>query len=470
MNEVEMMSPSKVAEQYGGDKRKIAQAVQVGILDPTVGVMAGMFIDRVRNAALAEQKPHQTVAQQVLAPQQPQMTAQAPQAGLQAAAAAPMERGLAALPVDESMVPGGEGYAGGGIIAFADRGYVDGDLTEEEIAQLSGNVPYSPRFFKNKEIKEEVEKYWKNRFPVEQGPSLKDKLLNYLIPSYQTPKTVPGPGVGLGEVPSAPVSVPAAAGPTPAAAATSSLADSIKAATANAPRELTPEEFKKQQAAFGVQEDPFKDIRERIASMAGESKLDREYAKNMALAQAGAAMMSGTSPYALTNIGKGVATGLTQFGADIKDIKAAEKELFKLQTELAKADDARARGDFKGFQDFNDKAKDHALKLEKLGVDKAVAQAQIAHYNRPGTYAELGAAAEQYPWLKDRFTAGMESAETNRAKIALAAIDNALISMKKDDPRRKDMEQQRATILQQLMTPTAAGAGTKGKAQFLGFE
>lgn len=125
MSEMDFMSPTKVAEQYGGDKQKIAQAIQMGLLDPTVGVMAGMFIDRVRNAAVQEQQPQTTVAQDVMAPPQPQMPQMPSQAGLQAAAAAPMERGLAALPVDESMVPGGEGYAGGGIIAFDEGGDVD---------------------------------------------------------------------------------------------------------------------------------------------------------------------------------------------------------------------------------------------------------------------------------------------------------------------------------------------------------
>lgn len=102
MKDISMMSPSKVAEQYGGDKRRIAEAMQMGLISPTVGVMAGMFIDRMRGAAAQEQADKRTVAQDVMA-----------------------ERGLASLPVDESMVPGGEGYAGGGVVAFANRGFVE---------------------------------------------------------------------------------------------------------------------------------------------------------------------------------------------------------------------------------------------------------------------------------------------------------------------------------------------------------
>ena len=39
-----LQSPESIAKEYGGDKRKIAQAIQLGIVDPTAGVVAGMFM------------------------------------------------------------------------------------------------------------------------------------------------------------------------------------------------------------------------------------------------------------------------------------------------------------------------------------------------------------------------------------------------------------------------------------------
>lgn len=101
MNELDLMSPSKVAEKYGGDKRKIAQAARMGVIDPTVAVMAGMFIDRMRGAAAKEQAPQTTVAQDVMA--EP-------------------SSGVAALPVPDEMFGGEQGFAGGGIVAFEDGG------------------------------------------------------------------------------------------------------------------------------------------------------------------------------------------------------------------------------------------------------------------------------------------------------------------------------------------------------------
>jgi hypothetical protein len=139
-----IQSPEAIAKEYGGNKQKIAQAMQMGIIDPTAGTLAGMFIDRMRSAAQQEQAPQQTVAQQVMSPQ-PQAAPPTQMAGLgatpeaaqmmappameepQAMAPQPMEQamgmaagGLADLPVPESMFdePNNGGYAGGGIVAF----------------------------------------------------------------------------------------------------------------------------------------------------------------------------------------------------------------------------------------------------------------------------------------------------------------------------------------------------------------
>lgn len=64
-----MQAPEHIAMEYGGNKQRIAAAAQMGTIDPTAAVMAGMFIDRMRAAQLAEKTPQQTVAQQVMAPQ-----------------------------------------------------------------------------------------------------------------------------------------------------------------------------------------------------------------------------------------------------------------------------------------------------------------------------------------------------------------------------------------------------------------
>lgn len=167
-----MQSPEAIAKDYNGNKQQIAQAMQMGIIDPTAGTLAGMFIDRMRSAQMQEQGPPQTVAQQVFAPPQPPMAPPpgagappmggmppappaapppappmggmppappmggmppAPPMGPPPGAGAPpmglAGGGLAELPIPDAMFdePTNGGYANGGIVAFAEGDFVYGD-------------------------------------------------------------------------------------------------------------------------------------------------------------------------------------------------------------------------------------------------------------------------------------------------------------------------------------------------------
>lgn len=165
-----IQSPEQIAKEYAGNKQKIAQAMQMGVVDPTAGVLAGMFIDRMRAAQMQEAAPQTTVAQQVMgggapAPAPPQSSAgvaglvpqaappmapmapqgmppvpegmpmQTPMGEAPMAEAPPMGMaagGLADLPVPDDIFDeptnGGfnDGYAGGGLVAFGDGGEVPG--------------------------------------------------------------------------------------------------------------------------------------------------------------------------------------------------------------------------------------------------------------------------------------------------------------------------------------------------------
>jgi hypothetical protein len=153
-----LQSPEQIAKDYGGNKQKIAEAMQMGVLDPTAGTLAGMFIDRMRSAAQAEAAPQQSVAQQTFAPPAPAAPPMGAPAGLgatpQAPAMPPMNAtppmgavppqgempmmaeggmvppyasggGLSDMPVPDGMFDEpsnggfGDGYAGGGMVAFA---------------------------------------------------------------------------------------------------------------------------------------------------------------------------------------------------------------------------------------------------------------------------------------------------------------------------------------------------------------
>lgn len=134
-----IQSPEDIAKEYAGNKQKIAQAMQLGVVDPTAGVLAGMFIDRMRSAQMQEQVPQATVAQQVMGGLPPAPPASPSPTGgigalpqgappmapeMPAPEGAPMgmaDGGLAALPVADTMFdePDNGGYSGGGLVAFA---------------------------------------------------------------------------------------------------------------------------------------------------------------------------------------------------------------------------------------------------------------------------------------------------------------------------------------------------------------
>jgi hypothetical protein len=199
-----LQSPEQIAKDYGGNKQKIAEAMQMGIIDPTAGTMAGMFIDRMRSAAQTEAAPQQTVAQQVFAPPAPVAPGLGamPQGGMQPPAPAglgatpeaammaeqmpapemPMGEmpapemameeapmgmamggmvppymagsGLSDLPLPDDMFDenrnGGfnDGYAGGGLVAFANGGSASGgfgDFIEQTVRKLDPNIQISGR-------------------------------------------------------------------------------------------------------------------------------------------------------------------------------------------------------------------------------------------------------------------------------------------------------------------------------------
>jgi hypothetical protein len=166
-----LQSPEDIAKEYGGNKQKIAQAMQMGVVDPTAGTLAGMFIDRMRGAQMQEAAQQPSVAQQVFAPPAPPMGASpmggmppappmgappmggmppAPPMGGAMPPAPPMgappmgmaDGGLAALPVPDMMFdePMDGGYAGGGIVAFDGGGPV-GVPDDEEIEVIGQREP-----------------------------------------------------------------------------------------------------------------------------------------------------------------------------------------------------------------------------------------------------------------------------------------------------------------------------------------
>lgn len=168
-----IQAPEDIAKEYAGNKQKIAQAAQMGVVDPTAAVLAGMFIDRMRSAQVMEGRQQPTVAQQVLGGGgAPAPLAANPAASAGMGALPPMSPppsmppqempqpemamaagGLTTLPVPDAMFDeptnGGfnDGYAGGGMVAFAGGGTTGGwgDYIEQTVRKLDPNIQITGR-------------------------------------------------------------------------------------------------------------------------------------------------------------------------------------------------------------------------------------------------------------------------------------------------------------------------------------
>lgn len=356
MNEIDLMSPSKVAEKYGGDKRRIAQAAQMGLLDPTVAVMAGMFIDRMRGAAAKEQKPQSTVAQDVMS----------------------TPSGVADLPVPDSMYGGEQGFAGGGIIAFQNEGFVDPIFNAPDIDSSGPDL--------SKFTDEEKMQYLQGRIGYPQAAELTEGKITLdqlfkdiygrtsVIPSDRT--TRPRSAAEIKEE-RIPTPAPAPKDEEPRVPPTGGKVDEKKAEKAITDYAQKVKDINKK---FGVSDTPDAEARAAIEKYKEKLNKDLDKAGALGLLQAGLGIAGGKSQYALQNLA-GAVPGITAYERAAEKIRGEERGVLESEVKLAQADDARRRGDAK-----------LALELEKdaerLAIDERKAVAAEKQAAKPSAVSE----------------------------------------------------------------------------------
>ena len=382
-----LQAPERIAMEYGGNKQKIAQAVQSGLIDPTSGLMAGMFIDRMRSAQAQEQAPNQTVAQQVLGPQGPQggpPPGGPPQGGLgglppggpppqgapQGGPPPPpppqggpppqgpvgmAEGGLTTLPVPDYMFDE-QSFAGGGIVAFRTGDAVDAKAQERKVLMTIATM--------GKTFAERSDAMQKLRAmdtavdttplaPASELTQNRSGLLGTMQggnPDSELPLTLqkdlasrayntsftPPPEPGM----VAPDAIPAAAAvPPPAAPRVDFAARARDVAKAkNVPTPTARPDLPTDAAATpDAPVETLETLKARVKKLYGDvptpdktSAEDKAARKKedfwSAMAQAGFGMMAGTSQNALTNIGEGLKAAMPTMQASLKERRADEKE------------------------------------------------------------------------------------------------------------------------------------------------
>jgi len=206
-------------------------------------------------------------------------------------------QGIAALPRETQNYVMARNMAGGGIVAFQNRGLVEpkglDDLTPEEIEEMSKPFIGAAKPF-TKERTEELQKRALGAAHQRQGEEEEKARF--------TPETIVPP-----TTPSAPSSA--------------------------APAAFNPEPYKEPAADQGIS-----DIKNLLKQRMEESGKQKRIDAYLSLLQAGLGMMGGSSPFAAVNIGQGASTGVAAQMAARKSQVADENAILTGQLGLSRAE------------------------------------------------------------------------------------------------------------------------------------
>lgn len=353
-------------------KAQLANMVQMGMLDPQKATMAGFMRDRIAKEDM--KPPTTTVAQDALGIAPPQEQPMPPQGQPMPPQGAPMPE-MAGL---ESLPAGNVGeYAGGGIVAFDDGGEVPGYAGDK------GSL-VDPEFRGGDRDKKVRLQILRDELATAQGKLANPNLSKDDRSRVQSDidainreiavASKAAPTKGFGDVTKIPQGDPRIAAQrdamslpaiNPPAQDTPSNEDFVARATGVAeqiyPKGEMPTALNVQTALAesnqflkdaGVDLDFYtKQSKELEAEKATFAK-DREEAKTFRILQAAAGILSGTSPFASVNIGKGVAPAVEGLASDLKEFNKNERALRDAQRKLnesqnqfnlTRATDARSR-------------------------------------------------------------------------------------------------------------------------------
>lgn len=402
-------------------KPQLAQMAQNGLIDPTKAVMAGMMIDRIASQAM--QAPQSTVAQDVMAPPAPQSPQMGMQQPPQGQPQQPAPAGVAGIPAPnmESMAGGGivafndggdvPGYAGGGLgTMLGGSGFVPGGEDQRTLQRMQ-EVQAQSEAENQARIQAIRTKIAQGVVlsPSEQQVASMMKLSANAAPTPQSTPTSPFPlstpnemlarrqqGVGsapaVGAIdnpfkqPAPPVRAPGlsaapaprpttapAVPPTPTgigsltskaeelrnASGYGDLMSSIKGLRTDAEAANKREE---ELAAKRPEFTPYEKYKADLDKEAAGVEDKKSENTRMAIINAGLAIMSGKSQYALQNIGEGAQVGTKQYAEGLKEIAKADKERQKALAEIEQAQNLYKEGKY-------DRAEARAAKGEQRLLD-----------------------------------------------------------------------------------------------------
>jgi tetratricopeptide (TPR) repeat protein len=370
---------------------------------------------------------------------------------------APM--GIEALPSGQQMYDE-QSLAGGGIVAFEDGGAVPrfqvGGTFDMFMPDDADRTPFG-------EVAVPVELTGKlglaQIYDIKSGKY--GRTRDEILKAFNVAAPAPARAQAAPAAPAAPVA-PAAPEVTPVGIAANAPRAAAPAVAPAAPKQTAPtiEELIKEQQQYGPKGQAFEDLEKEIRGSAEQKKADRQQNMWMRVAEAGFGIMSGQSPYALTNIGKGVSAAMQSYAEDLKEQKKLDREDRKTLADIQQARRAEAKGDYDKAANLREKALNRMSEDDRARLQRETQErvARIGVANRPSPFQEYLQNPEKYAEFSKAVRPGFENAETQRDRLALDMISNELMTMKKDDPRRKQLEQTRQSILQKILTPSFGGS------------
>jgi hypothetical protein len=335
------------------------------------------------------------------------------------------------------------GYAGGGILAFADEGLVDSGIDPETGEPYKSVNPFDIGRFARQG--KSIEEYYKEK-PKAVPPTDADRKAQAQMEVQDmegssakapTVRTAAGPSTGA-------TGSKASSG---AGSETSGIGGILAGLRKEGPKGELGSDYLK-----------------RLQDL--ESGADKRLSKADRLAMAKGFLKFGSTA-APGGIGQAAVAGLGEYvegyGKAIESDEKFRMENAKLQSDIQNLRRAEERGDVKLAAELQEKIEDRANRLQQANISAAASGRTGA---REDAYVKQlmaqGMSLEQA--LQAVKGAGKaESNDINRAKAALAQINEQLLLMKKDDPARATLLAQREQITKSLTSggsmQTAAGGG-----------
>jgi hypothetical protein len=444
-----IQSPEDIAKEYGGNKQKIAQAMQLGVVDATAGVLAGMFIDRMRSAQTMEGVNPPTVAQQVMggapasspslaspgglggSPQGAPPMAPPPGMGAPMPEGPPIgmaEGGIVGLGIPETMFDestnGGfnDGYASGGLVAFARGGmsdlYDDVEYFESGgrqsaispagargVMQLMPGTARSPGFGvaparddsedENRRVGREYLEAMYRKYgdrdtalmAYNWGPGKVDKWIKEGRPADKVPSETRKYVANIGK-----------------RAGSEASARDVDTPASRGSSDTTMDYLRRMQEQFGPTAEEKEVDAARMArakEMASPEYYEKERKEDMwsTLAQIGFNMASSKSPFLLQAVGEAAAAALPEARADKKERKALKDRALDVMSEM------------------NGQKRKENLQLYGIAVDAAQADIRAAQADKEFGLKERGLQQEA-----DLTREGYQSRE-DTARLAATSRD-----------------------------------------------